>query len=89
MSSFNPTSLRYLTSFSRSLIIRLLFIIIRLYTPSPHHDGIGDTLPEDDIISEDFSDTDNRDVTEIDEEINLGRIPRPLQKSLYKDLCKG
>ena len=27
-------------------------------------------------LSEDFSDTDNRDVTEIDEEINLGRIPR-------------
>ncbi len=53
--------------------------IIRLYTPSPHNDGIGDTLPEDDMISklsEDFSDTDNRDVTEIDEEINLGRIPR-------------
>ena len=53
--------------------------IIRLYTPSPHNDIIGDTLPEDDMISklsEDFSDTDNRDVTEIDEEINLGRIPR-------------
>ena len=69
-----------------------MIFIFRLYTPSPHHDGIGDTLPEDDIISklsEDFSDTDNRDVTEIDEEINLGRIPRPLQKSLYKDLCKG
>ena len=40
-------------------------------------------------MSESFSDTDNRDVTEIDEEINLGMIPRPLQKSLYKDLCKG
>ena len=26
-------------------------------------------------MSESFSDTDNRDVTEIDEEINLGRIP--------------
>ena len=53
--------------------------MIRLYTPSPHNDGVGDTLPEDDMISklsEDFSDTDNRDVTEIDEEINLGRIPR-------------
>ena len=56
-----------------------LVFIIRLYTPSPHNDIIGDTLPEDDMISklsEDFSDTDNRDVTEIDEEINLGRIPR-------------
>ena len=56
-----------------------LVFIIRLYTPSPHNDGVGDTLPEDDMISklsEDFSDTDNRDVTEIDEEINLGRIPR-------------
>ena len=26
-------------------------------------------------MSESFSDTDNRDVTEIDEEINLGKIP--------------
>ncbi len=35
-------------------------------------------------LSEDFSDTDNRDMTEIDEEINLGRIPRPLQKMLIQ-----
>ena len=49
----------------------------RMYTPSPLHDGAGGTLPEDDSVSklsEDFSSTENRDVTEIDEEINLGRF---------------
>ena len=48
-----------------------------MYTPSPLHDGAGGTLPEDDSVSklsEDFSSTENRDVTEIDEEINLGRF---------------
>ena len=49
----------------------------RMYTPSPLHDGAGGTLPEDDSVSklsEDFSSTENRDVTEIDEEINMGRF---------------
>ena len=48
-----------------------------MYTPSPLHDGAGGTLPEDDSVSklsEDFSSTENRDVTEIDEEINMGRF---------------
>ena len=75
VSSFNPTSLRYQKFLGPVLSINKT---VRLYTPSPHNDGIGDTLPEDDMISkmsESFSDTDNRDATEIDEEINLGRIP--------------
>ena len=38
-------------------------------------------------MSESFSDTDNRDVTEIDEEINLGKIPC-YQKWLLKGFMR-
>ena len=50
-----------------------------MYTPSPLNDttgaGVESVVMEDDLVSklsDDFSSTDNRDVTEIDEDINLG-----------------
>ena len=51
-----------------------------MYTPSPLNDttgaGVESVVMEDDLVSklsDDFSSTDNRDVTEIDEDINLGQ----------------
>ena len=52
-----------------------------MYTPSPLNDttgaGVESVVMEDDLVSklsDDFSSTDNRDVTEIDEDINLGQF---------------
>ena len=48
----------------------------RMYTPSPSHENeVVEKIPEDDNgskLSEDFSSSENRDVTEIDEELILG-----------------
>ena len=47
-----------------------------MYTPSPSHENeVVEKIPEDDNgskLSEDFSSSENRDVTEIDEELILG-----------------
>ena len=52
-----------------------------MYTPSPLNDttgaGVESVVMEDDLVSklsDDFSSTDNRDVTEIDEDLNLGQF---------------